>query len=143
MSANRRQRNSGLAMMVAVVMIAMVAMALLALAARFATEAKMTRYTVRDMQLRQLLLAGAAVGAERLNQPEAPADNQRVTIALPADADGEIPTMTLCFEAPGADGSRRLLIEATLVERHSSQELRFDQRDQRWRVTEAHDGMGR
>ena len=113
-------------------------LAVLAMATRFATETKMTRHAVQDAQLRQLLLAGAAAARQQLNEPsKTPPNDQPAPIALPAEIDGDDPSLVLRFSPTAADGARTVVVEAVLDRRHARQSLRFERSDGKWRIVHA------
>jgi hypothetical protein len=126
-----------MAIIVAIAMIAMVAIALLALATRLASEAKMTRHVAQDAQLRQLLLAGAAAAVDKLNRPAAPARGQPLTLQTPAAGGGDATLLVLHFEPLDADGSQRVLVDASTDKRRLRQLLRLELRQATWKLVEA------
>ena len=135
-------RRGGMTLVIAVLTIAVVSLAVLAMATRYATEAKMTRYALQDAQLRQLLLAGAAAAQQQLNRPPGPApeptpDDRPLAVALPAEIDGDSPSLVLRFATVAADGTRSVLVQAAVDGRHARQTLRFERHDANWRMVEA------
>jgi type II secretory pathway component PulK len=115
MKPGRRAKNAAFASITAIVMLGLVASMLAAMAMMFAADARRTRSSAAEAQLRQLLLAGAADAQQRLDKGHTTFD---VNVTAPAESHLHL--------AATLDGDAvRTVISATLGPRHAEQTLRF------------------
>ena len=116
-----------MATVTAVTMLALVGVTLAAMASLFAAEARRTRDAQTEAQLRQLLVAGAAVAGAR--PPSSP-----TTVNLPPSLAGA--TLTLRPQ-PSEANVKVIAIEASWDDRQMTQALRYVRSGDAWRLTSA------
>ena len=121
-------RRRGVAAATAVTMLALVGVTLAAMGSLFAAEARRTRDATAEAQLRQLLLAGAAVATQRIPL------TAEATVELPPSlaADGAR-LVVRPMKAPDANAVV-IEVDAAVADRQMTQTLRYAQRDGRWQV---------
>ena len=119
-----RAKNSAFAAVAAVVLLGLVATTLAAMGMMFAADARRTRSSVAEAQLRQYLIAGAADVQQRVNKGQTSFD-----VTIPAPADG---SMKLTATADG--DAVRAVVTATLGPRHVAQTLRFTRQGEKWKL---------
>jgi type II secretory pathway component PulK len=123
---NSIRRPRGFAVTTALFMVAIIGVAALAIGQLVATDMRRTLSREIDAQLRELLLAAAVDAPSHLanaNQPD-------WTMALPSElGDAKLQAQ----RQPTTDGAT-VVITATLAGRRMSEELRFAQSNDSWRL---------
>jgi hypothetical protein len=129
------KRRHGFAGATAVTMLALVGVTIAAMSSMFVAEARRTRDAAIDAQMRQLLIAGAAVAGQQLQSPE-PA-NTEIRIELPPAPAAEGFGLVLRPAAAADPGVRVIEVIASWNEREMNQTLRFVRRQDRWALAGA------
>lgn len=123
------QQSRAFATFTAVMTVALVGVALATLGTMFAWQARRTQQAASDAQLRQLLLAGGAAAASRLQAEPGPID---VTLTPPGLEDA-----TVRVDVSSSGASATATIEARLGAGVARQTLAFERGDGGWRVAAA------
>jgi len=123
----KRRRNRGFAMLVAVGMVALVGAVVLAMTHLLAAEIRQTAAVQTEAQLDQLLLAGAAIAAEK--------GTGEHEIELPEALQQQ--GMALSISTVQAGEDRVAQITATVEHESAMQTIRLQLRGDGWQVVEA------
>lgn len=141
MSRRTRHGSRGIALLSALWLLAFLSIVLAAVSVALMIDVRRTREAETDAQLRQLLLAGAAEAATRLDDGSM-AEDRRVAITLPEALQDRGAALTLRRER--GEGTQTIVaVEAALDGRGASQTLRFTPDGGAWRPTEARLGPTR
>ena len=135
MKPARSSRSRGFATLMAIILIGMVGVALAVMSALFAHEAKRTRQTRGEAQLRQMLLAGAASVDERLSSWQAEVPEQKWAVALPKGLADDGAAVSVQVSQQGL--TLKVAIEGQLEGRNGQQTLTVVRADGRWRIAAA------
>jgi type II secretory pathway pseudopilin PulG len=116
-------------MIIAIAMVGLVALSGAALAVSFAGDSRRTLMQSQNVQLRQLLLAGArtAQSAEKFS-PEP------ISVPLPPSLMGDGARLTVQFEPTVIPQRRVANISAQLGGRHSSERIELAETGGKWRI---------
>ena len=123
----RAARQQGFASVLAVATIAIFAMATTAMMWRIRHEMFYLHAQERELELRQLLVVGAASAGRAADNP-----GESIELELPADL---TPRASVVLESiPGADTGRTIVIRVTLEGAKASQTLTMERVSDRWVV---------
>jgi hypothetical protein len=130
----RHDRRRGFAIIIAIGLMGLVAAALALLATMMAADTRRTSSAVTEAQLRQLLVAGAAV-AQRDIQGIVAAGEKGRAITLPEPLSQPGGKLTLTAKSSGDRAEVEVL--AAYERRHAAQMLTFERKDGAWQMVSA------
>jgi hypothetical protein len=126
-----RRRDSGFAMVMAIMLTGIVAITLGTMGMTFSLDAQRTRGQMESAQLRQLLLAGTEIAGENLGASEGA---RNIEVALPRELEGKL---ELEIRAANGSGERVVMVDAMLEGRRMSQRLHYVREGNQWNLVAA------
>ena len=129
MTRRRTTRSRGFATLTALTLLAFVAVLLTAMGTWIGLDARRSHEAAVEAQLRQLLLAGAAIAIASDGHA---ANDVALPPALAADG-----ARLIVRAANTSESARRVTIEATIGDRQSRQVITLARRGDRWVMTDA------
>jgi hypothetical protein len=126
-----RRRDSGFAMVMAIMLMGIVAITLGTMGMTFSLDAQRTRGQAESAQLRQLLLAGAEMAGENLTASDG---TRNIEVALPSELEGKL---ELEIGASNGSGERVVVVDAMLEGRRMIQRLHYVRERNQWNLVAA------
>jgi len=128
----RRRRQRGFAGIMAILLLILVASTLAVLGWAAVVEARRSRATQDEAQLRQLLSAGAAAAGRMLDSSGDVSAGAR-DVAIPSELAGTNASLKLTF-APAGPDREQVEVRATVLRRQARQTVEFTRATGHWTV---------
>ena len=130
---SRRRDRRGFATLLAILLMMLVGTAMTVIGIMFAADARRTRSSGEEAQMRQLLTAGAVVAMHQLQASETPTTQPALALPDELSSTGAKLNVQLKRDGDHADATVRAQVNRRTME----QVVRFERRDGKWTPTSA------